>query len=169
MELKEKLAVLREKQGLGQGELAEKMNVSRQAVYKWERGTAVPSMENLILLGELYGISLDGLVNGDLEEASGGVAVAVEAGAGPPADEEAPRKRVGWWKAAAGAVLAACLLLVTVASVITIWSAVCKEPEEPKDEIIWLEDIEPEYIDPAEIIYLPEDVSGITFIEKEDK
>ena len=150
MELKEKLAVLREKQGLSQGEIAEKINVSRQTVYKWERGTTVPSTENLILLGELYGIPLGELVNGDLEEASGGVAVAVEAEADPPVDEELPRKRRGR-KAAVGAVLAACLLLVITASVITIWSAMCKEPEEPKDSVIRTEDMEPEYIDLEEL------------------
>ena len=147
MELKEKLAVLREKQGLSQGEIAEKINVSRQTVYKWERGTAVPSTENLILLGELYGISLDELANGDLwpeEEPATAVAVAEEPDAPPE-----PRKR--WAKIMGGAVLAVCLLLVTIAAVITIWSAVFKKPEEPKDSIIRTDDIEPEYIDPAEV------------------
>lgn len=147
MELKEKLAVLREKQGLSQGEIAKKINVSRQTVYKWERGTAVPSTENLILLGELYGISLDELANGDLwpeEEPAAAVAVMEEPDALPE-----PRKR--WAKIMGGAVLAACLLLVTVAAVITIWSAVCKKPEEPENKIVRTEDMEWEDIDPAEV------------------
>lgn len=47
-----------------QQELAEKMYLSRQAIAKWENGDAVPSIDNLILLSELYNVSLDELVQG---------------------------------------------------------------------------------------------------------
>ena len=141
MELKEKLAVLREKQGLSQGEIAEKIIVSRQTVYKWERGTAVPSTENLILLGELYGISLDELVNGDLEAASGGVAVAVEAGADPPVCEEDPRKRTGWWK---GLVIG---LTILIAAVTMIYFAMLRDKGQETPRPLPMEDMEWDYID----------------------
>lgn len=141
MELKEKLAVLREKQGLSQGEIAKKINVSRQTVYKWERGTAVPSTENLILLGGLYGISLDELVNGDLEEASGGVAVAVEAEADPPACEEDPRKRMNWWK---GLVIG---LVILIAAVTMIYFVMLRDRGQEAPTPLPMEDMEWDYID----------------------
>lgn len=47
MELKEKLVALRKEKGLTQLVVAEKLNVSRQAISRWESGTALPSTDNL--------------------------------------------------------------------------------------------------------------------------
>lgn len=58
MKLADKLVCLRKKQGLSQLKLAEIMNVSRQAISRWETGIAVPSAENLKYLGNLYNVSL---------------------------------------------------------------------------------------------------------------
>lgn len=63
MKLDEKLVHLRKEKGLTQLELAEAMNVSRQAVSKWEAGGTLPSTENLRSLSELYGVSVDYLLN----------------------------------------------------------------------------------------------------------
>ena len=41
------------------------MNVSRQAVYKWENNKGYPDIENLIKLSELYNVTLDELIKGD--------------------------------------------------------------------------------------------------------
>ena len=68
MNLHTKLASLRKQKGLTQTDLAEKLNVSRQAISKWEGGVAVPSTENLRVLSELYGVSLDYLLNGDADD-----------------------------------------------------------------------------------------------------
>lgn len=65
MELKDKLISRRKSKGLSQSELAEALNVSRQAVSRWEVGTSIPSMEKLIALSKLYDISLDELVSMD--------------------------------------------------------------------------------------------------------
>ena len=62
MELYKNLARLRKEAGLSQQDLAERLDVSRQSISKWELGTALPSMENLIGLSRLYGVSLDYLV-----------------------------------------------------------------------------------------------------------
>lgn len=164
MDLKEKLVELRSRRGLTQGEAAAKINVSRQTVYKWERGTAVPSAENLIALGRLYGVPLEELADSTLTlTGQPAVAVAEE----PPVPEEAeappheaveeaetpPCKRADILKiwGAIGAV--ALTLLVAIASVITIWSAIFKEPEKPKDghTIINQDNLQQEDIDPAEV------------------
>ena len=63
MELKDKLVLLRKGKGLSQLELAEILNVSRQAVSRWEVGTSVPTMEKLIALSKLYDIPLDELIH----------------------------------------------------------------------------------------------------------
>ena len=68
MELQKKLVYLRKEKGLSQIELAEALHVSRQAISRWEVGTATPTMRNLSALSKLYGISLNTLL-GDKHEA----------------------------------------------------------------------------------------------------
>lgn len=63
MNLQDKLVQLRKKRGMSQLELAESLDVSRQAISKWELGTAIPTLENLVALSKLYGVSVDYLVN----------------------------------------------------------------------------------------------------------
>lgn len=65
MKLEEKLISLRKEKGLSQMKLAEMMNVSRQAISRWEVGAAVPSTDNLKFLGNLYGVSLEYLLHDD--------------------------------------------------------------------------------------------------------
>lgn len=62
MTLGDRIAALRTARKLSQGELAEKLNVSRQSVSKWETGASTPELDKLILLCELFQISLDELV-----------------------------------------------------------------------------------------------------------
>lgn len=62
MELNEKLVALRKKKGLSQAELAEAINVSRQAISRWEVGTAIPSADNLMWLSKFYVVSMDELM-----------------------------------------------------------------------------------------------------------
>ena len=50
---------------LTQEELAKKLNISRQTVSKWEVGTSLPNIEQLIQLTELLNLSLDNLIKGD--------------------------------------------------------------------------------------------------------
>ncbi len=67
MVMQEKLVQLRKEKGLTQIELAEALDVSRQAVSKWESGGALPATENLIFLSKLYGVTIDYLVNDEGE------------------------------------------------------------------------------------------------------
>lgn len=65
MELGAQLQRLREQKNMSREELAQEMNVSRQAVYKWENNKGYPDIENLIKLSELYEITLDELIKND--------------------------------------------------------------------------------------------------------
>lgn len=68
MNFSENLKVLREKNGMTQEQLAEKMEVSRQTVSKWESQASLPEMEKLVALTELFGCTMDGLLKGKLEK-----------------------------------------------------------------------------------------------------
>ena len=68
MKLEEKLVSLRKAKGLSQMKLAEMMNVSRQAISRWEVGAAVPSTDNLKFLGRLYDVPLEYLLHDDAPE-----------------------------------------------------------------------------------------------------
>ena len=63
------LYMLRHKSGMSQEDFAEKINVSRQAVSKWERNEAYPDIENLLAISELFGVTLDTLITGSVDEA----------------------------------------------------------------------------------------------------
>lgn len=65
--LSEKIRELRRKSGLSQEELADKLEVSRQAVSKWETGAAVPTTETLVQLADFFGVSLDFLLRDNAE------------------------------------------------------------------------------------------------------
>ena len=66
--LSEKLYKLRKNSGLSQEQLAEQLNVSRQAISKWESGTAVPESEKLIIISNYFGVSVDYLLKDDEED-----------------------------------------------------------------------------------------------------
>ena len=67
MKLNEKIVKLRKKNGLSQEDLANKMNVSRQAVSRWEHDTALPDANNILQLSKLFGVTADYLLNDDYE------------------------------------------------------------------------------------------------------
>ena len=58
----EKLQTLRQKAGMSQDALAEKLDVSRQAVSRWERDETMPETEKVIALADLFGVTTDYLL-----------------------------------------------------------------------------------------------------------
>ena len=64
MEFGNRLYELRKQKGLSQEELANRLDVTRQTISKWELGDSTPDMDKLVQLGELFEISLDELVLG---------------------------------------------------------------------------------------------------------
>lgn len=75
MEFNNKLYTFRRQKGLSQEEPANRLNVSRQTVSKWEVGDSTPDMEKLIAISDLFEISLDELV---LDKKTGTVVVPAE-------------------------------------------------------------------------------------------
>ena len=68
MSLGERLYELRKKKGLSQEEVAEKLNVTRQSVSKWETDESKPDFDKIVPICELYEISTNELLNGTQEE-----------------------------------------------------------------------------------------------------
>lgn len=64
----ENLATLRKLTGMSQEDLAEKVGVSRQALSKWEAGETLPDIEKCKTLAEIFGVTLDDLVNYEAKE-----------------------------------------------------------------------------------------------------
>ena len=90
MTLDKKLARLRKREGLSQAEVSEELDVSRQAVTKWETGTSRPSIENLQSLSRLYNVPLEYLLDESGDELPAPAPAA-------PAAERAPVCFLFWY------------------------------------------------------------------------
>lgn len=64
MNIGERIMALRKEKSISQTELAKRLNVSRQAVSKWEQGTSSPDTERLIQLAEILGTEVEYLATG---------------------------------------------------------------------------------------------------------
>lgn len=67
MEIGRKITELRKKSGLSQEELAEKMDVARQTISKWELGETSPDLRQAKELSKIFNVSLDELANNDIK------------------------------------------------------------------------------------------------------
>lgn len=65
MKLSEKIIQLRKVNSWSQEDLAEKLDVSRQAISRWENGTALPDADNILQLSKLFNVTADYLLNED--------------------------------------------------------------------------------------------------------
>ena len=68
MILADKIIRLRKKNGWSQEEFEDKMNVSRQAVSKWESAQSIPDLEKILQLGTLFGVTTDYLLKDEIED-----------------------------------------------------------------------------------------------------
>ena len=69
MILSEKIIMLRKKYGWSQEELAERLDISRQSVSKWESGASIPDLERIVGMSQLFGVTTDYLLKDEMEEA----------------------------------------------------------------------------------------------------
>ena len=68
MNIGERIYSLRKESDMSQGDLADKLNVSRQSVSKWENDNSTPDIEKLVLIAEIFGITVDELVKDETIE-----------------------------------------------------------------------------------------------------
>lgn len=67
MILADKILSLRKNQGWSQEELAEKLNVSRQSISKWESAASIPDIDKILELSKLFGVSTDYLLKDSIK------------------------------------------------------------------------------------------------------
>ena len=91
MEFGEKLQMLRKARGWSQEELAQQINVSRQALSKWESGASIADTENVVALSRLFGVSTDYLLLRESETTSAPTAVPT-----PTKESKWPVPRIVW-------------------------------------------------------------------------
>ena len=70
MNIAEKITKLRKAHGWSQEDFAEKLDVSRQAISRWENGTALPDAQNVLQISKLFNVTTDYLLNDDYESDS---------------------------------------------------------------------------------------------------
>ncbi|MBS4961293.1 MAG: helix-turn-helix transcriptional regulator [Clostridiales bacterium] len=73
MTIGQKLQFLRKKEGISQEQLAQKLEISRQAISKWELDQSAPEIENIVKLSELFQVTTDYLLKEQSETGNGGV------------------------------------------------------------------------------------------------
>jgi len=139
MNFSEKLIRLRKREGISQEELASYLEVSRQAVSRWEQGTALPDAGNLLKLRQRFGVSVDWLL-GDAqgwETLTAGAPTGSEGGGTAPSPKL--RKSVLPWAIPLGVSGLGLLLLGIFSSVFPaeymVASTVIAGNQEPADRI----------------------------------
>ena len=144
MKFEEKLISLRKKAGMSQEELAERIDVSRQAVSRWELGSTLPDAPNLLKLSDLFGVSIDYLLRED-EGESADLPPSKEVRRAPMEKEQKQRKFylvacICWVIAAAAFLIAAIdrmsihlVMLVfvdVILAIVFLWKYIKSEPKE---------------------------------------
>lgn len=93
MNLGERIAKLRTEHHLSQGDLAEKLGVSRQSISKWETGSSIPDLYKLVALSELFVVTLDSLVREEEpKEATDFKSLIAQ-----QSDEKYPTRKIAGW------------------------------------------------------------------------
>ena len=106
--MEQRLIALRKEKGLTQAHLAEAINICRQSISDWERGVTKPTQDNLLLLSELYGVSVDYLLGKDVSPVAPAVPVPE-----PQQQTQAPGQRL-WIYRGIILILAALLVVMTL-------------------------------------------------------
>ena len=137
MELNTKLVTLRKKKGLSQSELAEKINVSRQTISRWEVGKALPTSENLKYLSQIYKVSFEYLLLEDEEETE--EKIAIEANdLGQTKEVEHSKKRV--YHRTYHIMAALVVMIIGIVIAFTIHKSV--ETKQKQENIVVIESME---------------------------
>lgn len=113
MDLGQRLKQLRTEKRLSQETVAFELNVSRQAVAKWENNASKPSTANLMAICDLYGISLDELISNKSDELS--------------VEQTEPNKSKGKTAIVILSVVGGILLILSV--ILTVWTKRMSVPD----------------------------------------
>lgn len=127
MTISEKISILRRDAGMSQDELAEKLDVSRQSISKWESGKVLPDSDKILALSQLFDVSTDFLLKDseefleeEIEEPEAVIPSTdskVDTAEFPAMknDSDIPKKTNNKWKKIVAIVAAVCILITAIA------------------------------------------------------
>ena len=143
----EKLSFLRKQRGMTQVELAEKLSISRQAVSRWERGTAEPSTENLICIGKLFDVSVDDLMDENSDPQNVPAEQIEDQVASVSQETKKRRFSVLHVFAAASCVLAVCVIVLLIVLVRLLTE---RDQQELDEQVIPMEEMDQRQVEVPE-------------------
>lgn len=143
MRFGEKLSFLRKQRGMTQMELAEKLDISRQAVSRWEQGISEPSTENLVSIGKLFDVTVDALVNENVQLKAGSAVLVAET-----EETATPEKRSKY-----GILKIVGIVLFTMAVVLVMCIGWAKDKQNP----IPMKDVNKDVVTESESVAFPLD------------
>lgn len=135
MRLQEKLVALRKAQKLSQDDVAEQLNVTRQAISRWESGKSVPSTENLIAIAALFQVPLPLLVDDAASLAGGQLAGTLPEAAS--AAERPVRSRGPALRRSMQSIFSGCILVLLVFTTLGVHTLLTREPIAPAAAAPW--------------------------------
>lgn len=146
MRFGEKLSFLRKQRGMTQMELAEKLDISRQAVSRWEQGISEPSTENLVSIGKLFDVTVDALVNEDVQLQIGSAVLVAET-----EETEIPEKRSKY-----SILKIIGIVIFAIAVVLAVYVGLLKEQKESKP----MDNFDKDAVNVSESVTLPIDLDN---------
>ena len=119
MKLADKLIELRKQKGWSQEEFAEKLDVSRQAISRWENDTALPDAQNILRISKLFNVTTDYLLNEDVENKTDAPTIAtVESKIEEDKFSTQKKKFPYWWLILIFSliIIALCVIIIIIGS-----------------------------------------------------
>lgn len=144
MRFGEKLSLLRKQRGMTQMELAEKLDISRQAVSRWEQGTSEPSTENLVSIGKLFDVTVDSLMNENVQLQAGSAVMVAET-----EEKGTPEKRSKY-----GILKIVEIVLFAIAAILVVYIVLVKDKQNP----VPMDDINKGEVNVSEAVTVPIDL-----------
>ena len=114
----EKLQSLRQRAGMSQDALAERLDVSRQAVSRWERDETMPETDKVVALADIFGVTTDYLLRPEAEQRTG--AEDPPPAGGPTPAERDTISRLGYLAKTKGYLLGWVLIAWGVLDLVTL-------------------------------------------------
>lgn len=126
MEVGRRIREQRKREGMSQDDLAARVYVSRQTISSWENDKTYPDVQSLLLLSEIFGVTVDSLVKGDVET----MTTTID-------NDVRTLKRLGWVMLAFLALMLAAIVWATVQMSVWDWTALQTAPTMLLAIVLW--------------------------------
>ena len=137
MKMSDKLITLRKERGWSQEDFAEKLDVSRQAISRWENGSALPDAQNIVRISNLFNVTADYLLN---ERYECGTDVPVIETTAEERNPTVPEEKYLQWYL----IRAICIVIVSVCGIVEVVKSANSPTEKAHTHPEWIRVVENE-------------------------